>query len=267
MNTEEEEDNISNLALLVQHIAPDVLHRFFKTVILKGKDFNKYLEDKIHTIFHLHHTIQCCVNGCKTKHSRQKKVLSAEQFNLLFETSACEVKSHVKKIQGRLVQKCICGIRPVMNVKVEVMDITLICCVIKQCESMQKSEEDRLEIIKNVRNKIAHSSISRLEFNDYWTKLEGALRGLAKSVSDDFEKNTNGRIFFTKKRKLSDSCHNEQMKVIIQRLHDKITEKEVLLHLLTLTQDKKCHSKLYENRRKRFSYKIHIINLEYTILS
>ncbi|XP_063436293.1 F-box only protein 40-like [Mytilus trossulus] len=52
------------------------------------------------------------------------------------------------------------------------------------------------------------------------------------------EKQTNGRIYFTKKRKLSDSCQNEQMKVIIQRLHDQITEKEGIMHMMSRTQQK-----------------------------
>lgn len=255
----EEEDNISRLFLLLHLITPDVLYRFFKTVILKGEDFEKYLENKKHTIFHLHHNIPCCEKGCTIEKLKQQKVLSAEQFNLLFCETACEDKSHVKRLNGKLVQKCMCGIAPVVHVMVDVMDITLICCIIKKCENVQQSEEDRLQTIRNVRNKIVHSSnilnMSTLEFNNFWTKLEGALRGLAESVSVDYEKEINGRIYYTKRRSIYESFPIEQIKIIFQQLQDKITEKEVLYAYTLIFYDKNIHDP--HNSKSKIKFLFH----------
>lgn len=169
--------------LFLQKIVSELVETFLKNKF-QPDNFQTFLLNQRHTLFHLYSNQRPCCVCNRTENFRNQQVFRKVQFDKLFVQgqNTCNILSNN--------HSCIYSARP--NVKVSELDVTLTITILKNCcaTSLTKQELQSLDDIRNIRNDFAHipsnSDISENEFGRMWSVLENAVLNLAKTFNQDY---------------------------------------------------------------------------------
>lgn len=194
-------------------IGTDVLLNYFEQKILGNCDFYFFVEKNKHYLYHAHNpSIKCC--ECSTlslASSYKTRGLNKRQLEILFDISLPTDMVHYQVGRNnQMIQDCLCRFIAKSSNDVDCMDISLMMAVIKACIFDRNltihGHPNDLEIVRNTRNYLAHSSERRLSESDFQTKFlesEQAIFRIAKTVGNYFAKQTQRKINAFKQNELS----------------------------------------------------------------
>ena len=232
--SEEDENNFYRLVAFVVDVAPEVIREYFKKKVLNGDTFESYLNKHKHILYHLVFPSYCCECPSKGKPSNDK-VLSNEQMKLLYDfisTNDCQNSKEMKKWKLNTRYFCICKYSAKKNISVkDVLDTTLGCCIMKNCETKNNSRDNWMWQIKNTRNKIVHKtdtkSISSVEFEAHWDTLKGSVMGLASLLDKEYETDVCNQVEHLKSRQIINTDKFKEVQLLHEWWRDKLFEIEV----------------------------------------
>lgn len=232
--SEEDENNFYRLVAFVVDIAPEVIREYFKKKVLNGDTFESYLNKHKHILYHLVFPRDCCECPSKGGHANDK-ALSNEQMKLLydFNTNPCQNSNEIKKMKLNINNfYCICKYSAKKNISVkDVLDTTIACCIMMNCETKNKSRENWMTQIKKTRNKIVHKtdtkSISIVEFEKHWATLKRSVMGLASWLDKEYETDVCNKIEHLKSRQIIDTDKFKEVQLLHEWVRDKLFENEV----------------------------------------
>ncbi|CAG2204777.1 unnamed protein product [Mytilus edulis] len=218
-------------------ISTDVIHHYFEIRILNTLTFHTFLNNNKHILFHEYlPTVQCC--QCLSVYAPSKRsCLRKDQFSSLFDWSGPAAPNHVKKtLDGSISQYCLCSLSPVSNVSIDVMDISLVCALVRKCPSIPGNPA-WLEPIRDTRNYLVHLSsvqLSSQEFENRWIILESAVLNIAGVIGTTYQKTTRKHIAGLK----MDTLSLTGVKDIIKDINDEAKQKLVeVLRMLNENKD------------------------------
>lgn len=231
--SEEDENNFYRLVAFVVDVAPEVIREYFKKKVLNGDTFESYLNKHKHILYHLVFPSYCCECPSKGKPSNDK-VLSNEQMKLLYDfisTNDCQNSKEKKKWKLNIRYFCICKYSARKNISVkDVLDTTLACCIMKNCETKNNSRDNWMWQIKNTRNKIVHKtdtkSISSVEFEAHWATLKGSVMGLASLLDKEYETDVCNQVEHLKSRQIINTDKIKEVQLLHEWWRDKLFEIE-----------------------------------------
>lgn len=232
--SEEDENNFYRLVAFVVDVAPEVIREYFKRKVLHGDTFESYLNKHKHILYHLVFLRDCC--ECPSKEIPCKdKALSNEQMKLLYDfigCNPCKNSEQIKASKLSIKYSCICKYSARKNISVkDVLDTTIACCIVKNCELKNNSRDNWMTQIKNTRNKIVHKtdtrSISSDKFEAHWATLKGSVMGLASLLDKEYETHVCNQVDNLKSRQILNTDNNKEVQLLYEWLRDKIFEFEV----------------------------------------
>ncbi|XP_076105116.1 uncharacterized protein LOC143073446 isoform X2 [Mytilus galloprovincialis] len=221
-------------------ISTDVIHHYFEIRILNTLTFHMFLNNNKHILFHEYiPTVQCCQCFLLSVAAPNKRgCLRKDQFSSLFDSSGPAAPNHAKKsIHGSVSQYCLCSLSPVSNVSIDVMDITLVCALVRKCCPSIPGNPVWLETIRDTRNYLVHlpsGQLSSQEFENRWIILETAVINIAGVIGTTYQKTTRKHIAGLK----MDTLSLEGVKDIIKDINDEAKQKLVgVLRMLNENKD------------------------------
>lgn len=233
--SEEDENNFYRLVAFVVDVAPEVFREYFKRKVLHGDTFESYLNKHKHILYHLVFLRDCC--ECPSEGSPCKdKALSNEQMKLLYDFinyNPCKNSEQIKALKLNMKKYfCICKYSARKNISVkDVLDTTIACCIVKNCEPKNNSRDNWMTQIKHTRNKIVHKtdtkSISSVEFEAHWATLKGSVMGLASLLDKEYETHVCNQVDNLKSRQTLNTDKIKEVKLLHEWWRDKIFEIEV----------------------------------------
>lgn len=164
----------------------------------------KYLETNKHILYHIYETLRCCQCGSfPLKLSRPN--LTKTQFLVLYRReSTRHNSSHIRTQNGHTKQVCLCSWIARPTVTTDVLDISLVHIILKNCTNFQLGADTWMKKITEIRNEIFHKSdikaLTKKEFVDFWQSLSGSITGLANLISHDYNMEMQYRIDMLKGR-------------------------------------------------------------------
>lgn len=185
-------------------IAPKVVKRYFELFCLNGESFEEFLNANKHLLFHLHHNLRCC--QCDSDHNpKVTQYMSNLMFSTLFRhDSTSKVRSHLTKVNERVVQLCMCQWEPRPNLDVSILDLSLVNILMKTCFTSQFDANMWIKSILEVQNDIFHKSdlksITLKDFESTWFQLDHAVVRLATLVSPQYNHEINHEATLLKDR-------------------------------------------------------------------
>lgn len=203
-------------------ISTDVIHHYFEIRILNTLTFHMFLNNNKHILFNEYiPTVQCCQCFHLSVAAPNKRgCLKKDQFSSLFDSSGPAAPNHAKKsIHGSVSQYCLCSLSPVSNVSIDVMDITLVCALVRKCCPSIPGNPVWLETIRDTRNYLVHlpsGQLSSQEFENRWIILETAVINIAGVIGTTYQKTTRKHIAGLK----MDTLSLEGVKDIIKDIND-----------------------------------------------
>ena len=168
---------------------------------MKGKSFETFLNTNKHDIYHAFKLMMCCqcksdtVQQCKSDPVQQCK-LSGTQFYSLYVSN--EQIGRCKQYRGQK-QQCICMISAKQNIEITILDITLVCCIVRNSDEMlEMGASVWLDAIRETRNNVFHyadsTTLSSDYFKKYWEKLSGSVGGIANLINREYYTNVKEKM-------------------------------------------------------------------------
>ena len=210
-----DEVRYGRLCLLTLNTCPVRLRHVIDNSYSRGvPNFEVFLNNNIHHLFHLRFRNCCCSNNTSTA-----TPLNKSQLDLLF------TRVSTRNRHGRRGE-CPCQYKAIPGVTTDVLDITLCCLFLNNiCPGIPHQD---VATIRQVRNDLIHASSAAIDeptFNNIWVAVERALLNLSKSVSPSFEIETQNILQRTKNR-IIDPVELEALKQIMSdhRNHESLRE-------------------------------------------
>ena len=180
-----DEVRYGRLCLLMLHTCPLRLRGIIDNSYCRGvPDFETFLNNNLHQLFHLRSRNCCCGNRSNNTH------ISQAQWDLLY----TRVFTHCALNPRRHRGECPCQYRAKTGVTSNVLDITFCCLFLTNiCPGIPQTHQADVDTIRQVRNGLIHantSSINVQSFNDRWKEVEQGLLSLSRMVSSAFESET-----------------------------------------------------------------------------
>ena len=180
-----DEVRYGRLCLLMLHTCPLRLRGIIDNTYCRGvPDFETFLNNNLHQLFHLRYRNCCCNNRSNNTH------ISQAQWDLLY----TRVSTHCALNPRRHRGECPCQYRAKTGVTSNVLDITFCCLFLTNiCPGIPQTHQADVDTIRQVRNGLIHAntaSINVQSFNDKWKEVEQALLSLSRTVSSTFANET-----------------------------------------------------------------------------
>lgn len=181
------------LLSFVVGISTDVVHHYFEIRILDTLTFETFLNREKHVLFHEHiPTIKCCQCALLSLAAQHKRCfLTKSQFSLLFDSNGPVEPNHEKRSRsGTVLEYCLHSYSAVRNVSVDVMDITLVCEIVRKCCPSIPGNPSWLKAIRKTRNDLFHLSSGQLstqEFEKEWKILATAVIQIAGVIGTSYQ--------------------------------------------------------------------------------
>ena len=206
------------LCLLSLNTCPAILRNVIDNSYSRGiPNFELFLNNNVHQLFHLRFRNCCCGNTSYTTH------LSRYQWDLLY------ARTSTRNPHGRRGD-CPCQYKAHQGITSDVLDVTYCCLLLTNiCPGIGQSD---IDTIRGIRNDIVHASFASIDeptFNAIWVKLEQALFNLSRLVSPAFEADTKN-LLHTLKDRIIDPAELNALKQIMtdHRKYDELHEVIVL---------------------------------------
>ena len=210
-----DEVRYGRLCLLTLNTCPARLRRVIDHSYSRGvPNFEVFLNNNIHHLFHLRFRNCCCSNNTSTV-----TPLNKSQWDLLF------TRISTRNPHGRRGE-CPCQYKAILGVTTNVLDITLCCLFL--CNICPGISQQDVVTIRQVRNDLIHAnaaSIDEQTFKRTWSAVEKALLNLSRLVSPIFETDTQD---------------------ILQRMKDRVIDPAELEALKQIMTDHKEYEQLQE---------------------
>ncbi|XP_063429046.1 uncharacterized protein LOC134711942 isoform X2 [Mytilus trossulus] len=226
----QDEENLCKLVLLIVNIAMNVIRKVISCKLLNSEEnFIIYLQNNMHMLFHAWHNNKKCCECHKNKYNYSESMLTGDQFRLMFNIGIQMNKEHKHANNNKIY--CLNKISVREDASLDNLDLTLVnCLLICTCTpELVRDTVERCSIldwtknIKDSRNEIFHLANSKClpteEFKHKWTKIEGAVCGLAGLVSSQYSDGIKEEIK-TLKAKHVTNCQNELTEILVQCKHD-----------------------------------------------
>ena len=187
-----DEVRYSRLCLLMLNTCPGRLRTVIDNSYRGVTNFETFLNNKIHDLFHLRFRNCCCGNLSNVTH------LSRYQWDLLYTRDSTRRCSLYRSRRG----ECPCQYSANTGITSDVLDITYCCFFLINICPGNIPQAD-VNTLRQVRNDLIHSnsaSIDEPTFNGIWASVEQALLGLSRLVSPAFEANTQAILLGLKER-------------------------------------------------------------------
>ena len=174
-----DEVRYGRLCLLMLHTCPLRLSGIIDNSCCRGvPDFETFLNNNLHQLFHLRYRNCCCGNTSNNTH------ISKSQWDLLYSQIS------TRNPHGRR-SECPCQYKAKIGVTSDVLDITFCCLFLTNfCSGVSQTDVDT---IRQVWNGLIHASTATIDqqgFNDRWKEVEQALLSLSCKVSSSFANET-----------------------------------------------------------------------------
>ncbi|XP_071144027.1 uncharacterized protein [Mytilus edulis] len=160
----------------------DVLVPFAEDKLLKtySGNFERFLDDKKHDLFHLWHSkkLLCCAclpAGCTLKRTGH---MDNWIFEKLYDDVGIEHTGHIIRNSGKVVQMCLHKYVK-RNIGIHELDTVALSFLLQNFATLLPNEDTALVTIKRNRNKICHAHSANCYdmtfLNTAWTELEKSL--------------------------------------------------------------------------------------------
>lgn len=180
-NTKEEQE-LLRLFKCVVDTGADVLVPFaeHKLLHLYNGNFERFLDDKKHEIFHLWQSkkLLCCEcppAGCKLKRTGH---MENWIFKKIYDNNGHEDGGHVVKSRGQVVQMCLHKY-VTRTIGIHELDIIALAFFLRNLATLLPNENAALDTITTCRGQICHAysmnCYHMVVLNTAWTELENAL--------------------------------------------------------------------------------------------
>ena len=217
-----DEVRYGRLCLLMLHTCPLRLRGIIDNSYCRGvPDFETFLNNNLHNLFHLRYRSCCCGNTSNNTH------ISQSQWDLLY----TRISTQCSRYPRRRRAECPCQCKAITGVTSNVLDITFCCLFLTNiCPGIPRADVDT---IREVRNGLIHAktaSIDAQSFNDRWKEVEQALLNLSHPVSAAFVNETQ-IIMDELKTRVIDPCELGALVAIMndQRNYDHLNQVHVTL--------------------------------------
>ncbi|CAC5405874.1 unnamed protein product [Mytilus coruscus] len=166
-------------------VATQVVCAFADSKLLHsyGGNFQKYLEDNKHFFYHQweQKNTACCYcppAGCTV---RRMSRMDNWIFNSFYNDNGITDRKHILKRGGTIQQRCLHKYKT-RNIRLDNLDITILCFVLLNSGKLNGPETIAVETINIKRNSICHAwsthCFSMVQLNDIWTEIESAVSTL-----------------------------------------------------------------------------------------
>ena len=205
----------SRLCFLVLRVCATTLRGLIDYCVTHAAapDFETFLNNKLHSSFHLRRRKCCCGN------TSNDIPITVQQWDLLFLKNS---NSNPHRKGG----ECPCQFKAHAGIQTSQCDVTMCCLILNNaCQNIPNTE---VELIRTVRNELVHAtdaSVDELSFKRTWSCVENALKTVASTVSKPF----------------LDAVEND-----INNLGDRIIDPEELETLRTMMADHRNYDSLNE---------------------
>ena len=245
-----DEVRYGRLCLLMLHTCPLRLRDIIDNSYCRGvPDFETFLNNNLHQLFHLRYRNCCCGNTSNNTH------ISQSQWDLLYTRISTQCQLNTRRRRG----ECPCQYKAKTGVTSNVLDITFCCLFLTNfCPGIPQADVDT---IRQVRNGLIHAntaSIDAQSFDDKWKEVEQALLNLSHTVSSAFANETQ-KILDEMKNRLIDPRELESLVAIMRdnRDYDQLKQVHVTIILICITSHKSyfvpCKMSILFNRLKPLS--------------
>ena len=212
-----DEVRYSRLCLLMLNTCPGRLRTVIDNSYRGVPNFETFLNNKIHDLFHLRFRHCCCGNPSNVT------PLSRYQWDLLYTrdpTRRCRIS------RGRRGE-CPCQYSSNIGITSDVLDITYCCFFLTNICPGNIPQTD-VNTLRQVRNDLIHAnsaSIDEPTFNRLWANVKQALLSLSRLVSPAFEADTQAILLGLKDRVI-DPAELEALRQIMtdHRQYDDLRE-------------------------------------------
>ncbi|XP_063425373.1 uncharacterized protein LOC134708656 [Mytilus trossulus] len=186
-----EETNFVRLLMFSVDLSADVIRAFTESKILCNYEnsFTHFLDAHKHDLFHSWipntHCCQCSSVTMGTALTKKMAEIDEAIFNKMFDKSGSTNLGHFKKgIHGSVTQHCLCRITPRLGLRLEDVDVSLLCSIIFTCVKLHKQDLDRMRSIRQQRWNVFRAAITRRysdeDFTMVWNNLEKAVIGIVQ---------------------------------------------------------------------------------------
>ncbi|CAG2227359.1 unnamed protein product [Mytilus edulis] len=226
----QDEENLCKLVLLIVNIAMNVIRKVISCKLLNSEEnFILYLQNNMHVLFHAWHNNKKCCQCQKDECNYSESMLTGDQFRLMFNTGRQINKEHKHGTNNKMY--CFNKISVREDASLDNLDLTLVnCLLICTCTpALVKDTIERSSIldwsknIKDSRNEIFHLANSKClpteEFRRKWTKIEGAVCGLARLVGSQYSDRIKKELTTLKAKDVT-NCQKELKEILIQCKQD-----------------------------------------------
>ena len=209
-----DEVRYGRLCLLILHACPLRLRGIIDNSYCRGvPDFETFLNNNVHQLFHLRYRNCCCGNTRNDTH------ISKTQWDLLYSQIS------TRNPHGRRGE-CPCQYKAKNGVTSDVLDITFCCLFLTNiCPYIPQTDVDT---IRQVRNELIHANTTSMDvqsFNDKWKEVEQALLNLSNAVSLIFANETQ-TILDDLKNRVIDPCELDSLVTIMKADHRRLDSVE-----------------------------------------
>ena len=214
-----DEARYGRLCLLMLHTCRLRLRGIIDNSYCRGvPDFETFVNNNLHQLFHLLYRNCCCGNISKNTH------ISKSQWDLLYSQIS------TRNPHGHR-DECPCQYKAKAGVTSDVLDITFSCLFLTNiCPGIPQTDVDT---IRQVRNWLIHANTASIDlqsFSDRWKEVEQALLSLSRTVSSTFESETQ-TILDELKNRVIDPCELHSLVTIMKdhRDYDNLKEVNIIL--------------------------------------
>ncbi|VDI79133.1 Hypothetical predicted protein [Mytilus galloprovincialis] len=218
----------------------DVLVPFAEDKLLKtyNGNFERFLDDKKHELFHLWHSkkLLCCAcppAGCTLKRTGH---MDNWIFEKLYDDVGIEHTGHIIRNSGKVVQMCLHKY-VTRNIGIHELDTVALSFLLQNFATLLPNEDTALVTIKRNRNKICHvhspNCYDMTFLNTAWAELEKSLVDL---TSPSYKGVMKKQISYLRKVNLE----KEEITELLKHVQDGIKEIETLNN----TAIEKCEKNL-----------------------
>lgn len=166
-----------------------ILSLFINIKVLNHESFEDFLNRFKHDIIHKWiPTTPCCLCPKRAQISfNDRSVLVKPQIATMYEMNAPVSPGHqTTNPRGYITQYCIRNISALHDVVTDDIDIGTVHCLLKTCaDSVFMRVKTHIEVIRTIRNYLAHSTnhkITNDDFNTKWEELEKAVLCIAAEI-------------------------------------------------------------------------------------
>ena len=233
-----DEVRYGRLCLLMLHTCPLRLRGIIDNSYSRGvPDFETFLNNNLHQLFHLRYKNCCCGNTSYNTH------LSQSQWDLLYTRVFTLCSLNPRRRRG----ECPCQYKAKTGSTSDVLDITF-CCLFLTNFSPGIPRTD-VDTIRQVRNGLIHANTASVDvqsFNARWQEVEKALLSLSHTVSSTFANETQ-RILDESKNRVIDPHELESLVAIMKDHRDyaHLKEVHVTIVLICITSNHNSPTSLY----------------------